>query len=176
MDARKTMQRFLVPSFVVTLVYLFRYRCKVSPRAEVELSPRLRIGQGSQISSFTKIKATDGDLVIGREVHIGTCCFISADAGGVTIGDYSMISPNVCIVGNDYRYDRMDVPVAKQEKTSKGIRIGRDVWIGAGCVVMDGADIADHCIVTPNSVVSGRLEPGAVAQGLPAKPLFVRRP
>lgn len=176
MEARKTIQRFLVPGLVVTLVYLFRFHCKVSPRAEVELSPRLKIGEGSQVGSFTKIKATDGDLTIGREVHIGTCCFISADAGGVTIGDYSMISPNVCIVGNDYRYDRLDMPIQKQEKTSKGIRIGRDVWIGAGCVVMDGADIADHCIVTPNSVVSGKLETGTVAQGLPAKALFVRRP
>lgn len=176
MDARKTIQRFLVPGFVVTLVYLMRFRCKISPRAEVELSPRLTIGEGSQVGSFTKIKATDGDLAIGREVHIGTCCFISAETGGVTIGDYSMISPNVCIVGNDYRYDRLDVPIALQEKTSKGIRIGKDVWIGAGCVVLDGADIADHCIVTPNSVVSGRLEAGTVAQGMPAKALFVRRP
>src|SRR5690606_36942326 len=132
MDARTIARRFLLPSFVVTLVCLFRFRCKVSPRAEVELSPRLRIGEGSQIGSFTKIKAADGDLRIGRDVHIGTCCFISADAGGVTIGDYSMISPNVCIIGNDYRYDRLDVPVALQEKTSKGIRIGRDVWLGAG--------------------------------------------
>lgn len=176
MDARKTLQRFLLPGFAVTVIYYLRFRCMVSPRAEVELSPRLTIGEGSQVGSFTKIKATDGDLTIGREVHIGTCCFISAEAGGVTIGDHSMISPNVCIVGNDYRYDRLDVPVQKQEKTSKGIRIGRDVWIGAGCVVMDGAEIADHCIVSPNSVVSGRLEAGAVAQGMPAKPLFVRRP
>lgn len=175
MNARKILRRFLVPSFVVTLVYWFRYRSKVSPRAEVELSPRLTLGEGSQVGSFTKIKATDGDLAIGRHVHIGSCCFISADAGGVTIGDYSMISPNVCIVGNDYRYDRLDVPVALQEKTSKGIRIGQDVWIGAGCVVTDGADIADHCIVAPNSVVSGRLEPGTIAQGLPARRVFVRR-
>lgn len=175
MEAGKLIRRFLVPSFVVTLIYLFRYRCKVSPRAEVELSPRLTIGEGSQIGSFTKIKATDGDLAIGRNVHVGTCCFISAGAGGVTIGDYSMISPNVCIVGNDYRYDRLDVPIALQEKTSKGIRIGSDVWLGAGCTVTDGADIADHCIVAPNSLVTGRLEAGTVAQGLPARGIFVRR-
>jgi acetyltransferase-like isoleucine patch superfamily enzyme len=175
MRAKKLLRRFLVPPFVVTLVYWFRFRCKVSPRAEVELSPRLRIGRGSQIGSFTKIKATDGDLVIGERVHIATGCFISAEAGGVTIGDYSMIGPNACIIGNDYRYDRMDIPVALQERTSRGIRIGSDVWIGAGCVVTDGADIADHCIVAPNSVVSGRLEAGTIAQGLPARRIFVRR-
>lgn len=175
MDVGKLIQRFLVPSFVVTLIYLLRYRCKVSPRAEVDLTPRLRIGEGSRVSSFVKIKAADGDLTIGRHVDIGTGCFISADEGGVTIGDHSMISPNVCIVGNDYRYDRLDVPISRQGKTSRGIRIGRDVWIGAGCIVVDGADIADHCIVTPNSVVSGKLAAGTVAQGLPARSLFVRR-
>ncbi len=175
MEARKVVQRFLVPAFVVTLYYLLRYRCKISPRAEVELSPRLRIGAGTQISSFTKLKATDGDVTIGSNVHIGTCCFISADAGGVSIGDYSLISPNVCIVGNDYHYDRLDVPIALQGKTSKGIRIGSDVWVGAGSIVMDGADIADHCIVAPSSVVTGRLEAGTVSQGQPARPLFVRR-
>lgn len=175
MKAKKIIQRFLVPSLVVSAIYFFRFGCKVSPRAEVELSPRLRIGEGSQIGSFTKIKATDGDLTIGRHVDIGNCCFISAEAGGVTIGDYSMISPSVCIFGNDYRYDRLDIPVALQEKTSKGIRIGRDVWIGGGCVIMDGAEIADHCIVAPNSVVSGKLDTGTVAQGQPARGLFVRR-
>ena len=56
MNARKVAQRFLVPSFVVTLIYMLRYRCKVSPRAEVELSARLRIGAGTRISSFAKVK------------------------------------------------------------------------------------------------------------------------
>ena len=175
MNARKVAQRFLVPSFVVTLIYMLRYRCKVSPRAEVELSARLRIGAGTRISSFAKVKATDGDLNIGENVDIGPCCFISADAGGVDIGDYSMIGPNTSIIGNDYKYDRLDVPVGLQEKTSKGIRIGKDVWIGAGCVITDGAQIDDHCIVAPNSVVSGKLDARTVAQGQPARPLFVRR-
>jgi len=174
-SVRKIAQRFLVPSFVVTLVYLGKYGCKISPRAEVELSKRLRIGRGTEIGSFTKIKATDGDLSIGENVSIGTGCFISADAGGIEVGDYSMIGPNVCIVGNDYRYDKLDTPVALQEKTSKGIVIGRDVWIGVGCAIMDGVTVGDHCIVAPNSVVTSSLPANSIAQGAPAKPIFERR-
>jgi len=172
---RKVVQRFLVPSFVVTLVYLQKYGCKISPRAEVELSKRLRIGRGTEIGSFTKIKATDGDLNIGENVSIGTGCFISADEGGVEIGDYSMIGPNVCIVGNDYRYDKLDTPVALQEKTSKGIVIGKNVWIGVGCAIMDGVSVGDNCIVAPNSVVTSSLPACSVAQGAPAKRIFERR-
>lgn len=175
MNLRKVIQRFLVPSSVVTLIYLWKYRCKVSPRAEVELSKRLKIGPGTEIGSFTKIKATDGDLIIGEKVSIGTGCFISADEGAVQIGDYTMVGPNVCIVGNDYRYDKLDVPIAQQEKTSKGIVIGKDVWIGVGCAIMDGVTVGDHCIIAPNSVVTKSLPARSIAQGVPATPIFERR-
>jgi len=175
MKLKKIAQRFLVPSFVVTAIYACKYRCMVSHRAEVELSPLLRIGKGTQISSFTKIKATDGPLEIGSHVSIGTNCFISADRGGVTIGDYCMISPNVTIIGNNYRYDRLDVPICRQEKTSKGITIGNNVWIGSGVAVLDGARIGDGAIIAPNSVVSGKVGENAIVQGNPAKVVFVRR-
>lgn len=175
MNLRKVVQRFLIPSSIVTLVYLRKFGCKISPRAEVELSKRLKIGRGTEIGSFTKIKATDGDLSIGTDVSIGTGCFISADEGGVYIGDFTMIGPNVCIVGNDYRYDKLDIPIAHQEKTSKGIKIGKDVWIGVGCAIMDGVSIGDQCIVAPNSVVTKSLPARSIAQGVPATPVFERR-
>ncbi|HET7314094.1 acyltransferase [Salinisphaera sp.] len=174
MKLRQIIQRFLIPGFVISLIYFIRYRCTVSPRAEVELSPNLRIGRGTLVSSFVKIKATNGDLIIGNHATIATGCFIAADAGAVTIGDHAIIGPNVCIVGVNYRYDRLDVPIALQGGTSKGIRIGNDVWIGAGTVIIDGAHIGDHCIVKTNSVVSGTLEPNTIAQGQPARPVSVR--
>jgi acetyltransferase-like isoleucine patch superfamily enzyme len=175
MTPRQMLQRF-APPVVVTLVYWLKFRCRVSPRAEVELTSRLRIGRGTRISSFAKIKATNGDLTIGREVSIGSNCFISADPGGVTIGDYTLISPNVCIIGSNYRYDRLDVPICQQGVVSKGVHIGQDVWIGAGCVITDGVTIGDHCIVTPNSVVSRSLPAGTIAGGSPASEIFQRRP
>ena len=175
MKLRKIIQRFLVPSSIVTLIYLYKFGCKISPRAEVELSKNLKIGTGTEIGSFTKIKATSGELVIGKNVSVGTGCFIAAEAGGVKIGDYCMIGPNVCIIGNDYRYDRLDVPVAKQDKISKGIVIGNDVWIGAGCSIIDGVTIGDHCIIAPNSVVTKSIQPGYIAQGFPAEVIFERR-
>lgn len=175
MKLKAVAQRFLVPGVLVTLIYFVRYRCLISPRAEVELTPNLRIGRRTQISSFVKIKATAGKLTIGHDVDIGSGCFIAADAAGVTIGNHAMIGPNVTIAGVNYRYDRLDVPIAEQGRTSKGIRIGDDVWIGAGSAILDGATIGDHCIISPNSVVSGTLGPGSIAQGAPARTVFVRR-
>jgi acetyltransferase-like isoleucine patch superfamily enzyme len=176
MRATALIRRFFVPSFAVTILCWFRFRCFVSPRAEVELSPLLKIGKGTQIGSFTKLKAAEGPMEIGEHVVIGTGCCISSDKGGVEIGDYSMCGPNVSIVGNSYRYDRTDIPMALQEKNSEGIRIGRDVWIGAGATVLDGARIGEGAIVSAGSLLNGEVQPYTVVVGVPARPIAVRGP
>jgi len=169
-------RRFLIPGFVVTLRAYFKYGCLVSPKAEVEITPHLRIGRRAVVGSFTKIKASDGPLHIGAQVEIANGCVITSHTAGTWIGDDSLIGPNVSIIGNNYRYDRLDIPIRLQEKVSqKGIRIGANVWIGANCVILDGADIGDGSIVTPGSVVAARLPENSIAQGNPAKVIFTRR-
>ena len=86
-----------------------------------------------------------------------------------------MMGPFTSVIGNNYRYERLDVPISLQPKTSKGIKIGEGAWIGANTVILDGAKIGNGVIVTPNSVVSGRVKDNLVIQGNPAKPIFKRR-
>ena len=175
MKLATALKRFFVPPFIVTGVYLLKYRCRVSPKAEVDLSEFLVIGKDTQIGSFCKIKAADGPLVIGSNVSIATGCFISSYTGGVEIGEFSMLGPNVTIIGNNYRFDRLDIPMCLQEKTSKGIKIGRDVWIGAGASILDGAEIGNGVIIAANAVVSTKIPDHSIVQGNPAKIIFQRR-
>jgi acetyltransferase-like isoleucine patch superfamily enzyme len=168
-------RRFLLPPFLVSLYAWLRYGCRVSPRAEVEWSANLRVGSGVNISSFCKIKCADGPLTIGEGTQIAPGCFITAHPGGLTIGRDCLIGPNATIAANSYRYDDLDVPIRLQQQVSAGIRIGDNVWIAAGCVVLDGAEIGSGTIVTPNSVVSGRVPANSVLQGNPAKVIFTRR-
>ena len=42
------------------------------------------------------------------------------------------------------------------------IRIGKNVWIGAGSMILKGACIEDGCIIAAGSVVKGRVEKGNV--------------
>src|SRR5436305_10895012 len=176
MRAGTVVRRFLTPGWLVTLLAWLRYRCLVSPRAEVELTAHLRLGRGAVIGSFTKVKATDGPLLIGEHVEIASHCVITSHTAGVTIGDDTMIGPNVSIIGNNYRYDRLDVPIRLQDKVStRGVRIGNDVWIGAGCVILDGADVGSGSILAPGSVVAGPLPPNSIASGNPARVIFTRR-
>jgi acetyltransferase-like isoleucine patch superfamily enzyme len=176
MNVLTILRRFLTPRLLITLWGYLKYGCMISPKAEVEITSKLSIGRGSIISSFTKVKSADGPLRIGRNVEISNGCVISSFTAGTYIGDDCLIGPNCSIIGNNYHYDRLDVPIRLQGKFStKGIRIGENVWLGSGCVVLDGADIGAGTIVTPNSVISGRIPENSVAQGNPAKVIFTRR-
>jgi acetyltransferase-like isoleucine patch superfamily enzyme len=171
-----TLLRRFSPRPVVTLLAYRRFRCFVSPRAEVELSAFLEIGAGTTVGSFTKIKASDGPLHIGENVQISTGCCITSHAAGVTIGDDCLIGPNVSILGNNYRYDDLSLPIRLQGTVSaRGIRIAADVWIGAGCCLLEGADVGPGSILAPNSVVAGPIPPGSIVQGNPAAVIFTRR-
>ena len=168
-------RRFLVPAPFVSLWYLFKFGCLISFRSEVELSPNLKIGRKTVIGAFSKIKADRGPVVIGEQVDIAAGCQIFVGEGGITIGRDSLIGPNVTIVGVNYSYDSLDVPLRLQARQSKGIVVGPNVWVGAGACILDGTSIGTGVIVTPNSVVSAKIPANAIVQGNPAKVIFIRR-
>jgi acetyltransferase-like isoleucine patch superfamily enzyme len=169
-------RRFLVPGFAVSTYAFLKSRAVISTRAEVELSRNLRLGRKTTVSSFCKIKVTDGSLITGEHCGFGTGCFISAGEGGIEMGDHVICGPNVVLIASNYRYERIGVPLEEQGQTSLGIRIGRNVWIGANSVILDGSEIGDNSIIVANSMVNRRFPPNAIIQGNPAKVVLQRRP
>ena len=167
--------RFLLPPPVLTLFAYARYGVLISPRSEVEWSANFNVEKGVKIASFCKVKSSSGPLSIGSGTEIAPFSFVASQAGGLSIGRDCMIGPSATIVANGYQYDDLEVPVKYQDKTSLGIRIGNDVWIAAGAVILDGAEIGSGSIITPNSVVSGRIPKNSIVQGSPGKVIFTRR-
>jgi acetyltransferase-like isoleucine patch superfamily enzyme len=171
---RRVVQRFLTPPLLVTLYYWLRDHATVSFRAEVEATRNLRFGRGCTVSSFVKIKATDGVISIGERSGFATGCFVSAGRKGMRIGRNVLFGPNVTVLGQTYVYDDLDVPFEDQGTISKGIRIGNNVWIGAGSVIADGAVLGDNTVVVANSLVTRRYPPNVIIQGAPAKVIMRR--
>jgi acetyltransferase-like isoleucine patch superfamily enzyme len=167
-------RRFLIPAPIVSLLCWLKFGARVSPRAEVELGPGLRLGRGVNISSFTKVKAS-GPMIVGDHTSIATGCFIGAGSGGLHIGDNCLIGPNCVIITSEYRDTQLGVPLRLQGHVSRGTRIGRNVLVGANSVILDGAQVGDEVIVSAGSVVSGRIPDAVVVAGNPARVVFKRR-
>lgn len=170
----KLLRRFLTPQIVSCFYYFLNYRGKISPKSEVEVSANFTMGPGCTVGSFTKIKASDGPLQMGERCGIANGCFIAAGAGGIRIGDNFICGPNVVITANNYVYNELNVHLEDQGQTSKGIKIGNNVWIGAGSVILDGTILGDNTIVVANSLVNRRYPANSILQGNPAKVLMKR--
>lgn len=50
-----------------------------------------------------------------------------------------------------------------------GVRIGEDVWIGAGAGVTDGVTIGEHAVVGMHAVVTRDVPAWAIVAGVPAR-------
>lgn len=88
----------------------------------------------------------------------GRCAFaqgtIIHGGGGVTIGANVITGANCYIVASNHRFESPEYPIMLQGDRRKGIKIGRNVWIGGQVVVLDGVDIGDNCVIGAGSVVT----------------------
>ncbi len=107
------------------------------------------------------------DLVAGPYVFVGSGTQIYSM---VSIGDYSMIGPDVLIIGGDHRFDIINCPmIFSGRDLQKKTIIGKDVWIGARSIINRGVVIGDGAIIAANSVVTKNVEPFSIVGGSPAK-------
>ena len=50
------------------------------------------------------------------------------------------------------------------------MRIGSDVWIGGGAIILPGVTIGDGAVIGAGSVVTRDVAPGVTVTGNPARP------
>lgn len=151
-------RRFLLPQIVVCVIAYLRYGAKIDVRSEVELSPLLSLGKSVKIGQRAKIKASEGRICIGARTVVGAGAVIGGHVHGVIIGEDCVIGAGATIMGVNYRYDRLDLPIREQGLVSKGpVLIGDNVRIGEGAVILDATDIESGALVAPRAVVSGKI-------------------
>lgn len=81
-----------------------------------------------------------------------------------------MLANNVSIIGGDHKYDIPGLPIIFSGRSSLASTIiGKDVWIGAHCIIKAGVQIGDGAIVAMGSVVVTDIDPFSIYAGVPAK-------
>ena len=90
---------------------------------------------------------------------------------GVTALAYALAHLTLYAFDHGIEADR---PIREQRVRSRGITIGRDVWIGARAGVTDGVTIGDGAVVAMGAVVTHDVPPLVVVGGVPARVLKSR--
>jgi serine acetyltransferase len=132
------------------------------------LGGRVLISGAVIISDGVIIAPYGGSIEIGAHAYIGPYCVLYGH-GGLTIGRNTMIGAHTIIVPANHGIARLDMPMGSQPLTKKGIAIGEDVWIGAGCKVLDGVHIGNGAVIGAGSVVTKDIDAYLIALGVPAK-------
>ncbi len=151
-------------------------KCSLHPDAYIgyqEHGGSITLGNKVNIKHGCVIRTCTGDIKIGNNVSIGYYSIIHA-LGGVTIGNNTMISPNVQIYAQAHGIEKEKL-MREQKQTSKGIKIGFDCWIGAGAIICDGVRIGNGVVVGAGAVVTKNLASYQIYGGNPARKIGERK-
>jgi len=135
------------------------YRCAFQRPRDISISAGVKIaGSVIFVSEFSGAvaKVCEG-VQICDGVHID-------HSGGLTIGPNSLISEGVRIYTHSHGHDPRSSPVPLEKK------IGGNVWIGVGALVLEGCRvIVDDVVIAAGSVVTKDIQEKGVYGGVPAK-------
>lgn len=151
-----------------------------------KLGYRTSIGENSVIKECT----FENNVVINRRNYINNTTIGAFSYTGINtiinfsvIGKFCSIARNVDIGGFDHEYTHISMmPLFRliqgvqgggtlQTTPSMGKHntIGNDVWISAGAIILNKADIGDGAVVGAGAVVTKDVPPYAIVTGIPAK-------
>ena len=105
--------------------------------------------------TFISISSTvDSSSKLGRYIYIAKRVIISNSS----IGNYSSIGPDVKIGLGEHNYraisTSMRISINESDLLEGECVIGKDVWIGAGAVILRGVKVGDGAVVGANAVVT----------------------
>lgn len=132
------------------------------------------LGDGVVINRSCMLKAKTGSIHVGARTNIGSNSVLVSLAG-IEIGESVLVAGGCYINAGGYYTDDLSRPMAEQGvKTNGPIKIGDDVWVGTGAIILDGVTIGSHAVIGAGAVVNKDVPEGAIVAGIPARLLKQR--
>ena len=108
----------------------------------------------------------------GFNIHIGNDFYanfdcVMLDGGGIEIGDHVLFGPRVGIYTTRHAFDAKER--AAGACFARPVKIGNNVWIGAGVHIDCGVAIGDNSIIGAGSVITRDIPANVVAAGVPCR-------
>ncbi|MBO9709637.1 MAG: sugar O-acetyltransferase [Caulobacter sp.] len=158
----------IVADHEAAVAWMARYNAPDLPVSERHALLREGLGQvGERVMIRPPFHCDYGyNIAIGEGAFLNFNCVI-LDVTHVTIGAGCQIGPHVQIYAADHPRD----PAERRTGIEFGrpVRIGSNVWIGGGSIVVPGVTIGDDAIIGAGSVVTRDVPAGATVVGNPAR-------
>jgi acetyltransferase-like isoleucine patch superfamily enzyme len=140
---------------------------------EIGKDARVVLGRWSWLGHGTKVRAHEGEVVIGAKSVLGQECTISAYQH-VSIGRECIVADRVMLIDFDHGVVEVERPIRLQGIYKRDVHVGHNVWLGYGACILRGVTVGDNCVIGTNSVVTKDVPENAVVAGAPARVLRMR--
>ena len=146
----------------------------VGDRSRVDYPAGVSIGTRVTLEADVWLKLVNPSA----RVQIGEFSFVGRGseldvADSIVVGANSLIAPRVFITDHSHNTGP-DQPIAIQGCSSGRVKIGDDVWLGTGVVVLPGVEIGDGAVVGAGAVVRQSIPAGEIWAGVPARKIRER--
>lgn len=136
-------------------------------RPQLHIAGSMRVGErfnvrGDQFPAQITVRP-------GGRLEIGDRCFLNQGAN-VLAAEHVVIGPD-CQIGDLAAIRDTDTHPVEPGKPAKvaPVRLGRNVWVGRGALIMPGVTIGDHAVVAAGAVVTSDVPAATVVVGVPAR-------
>jgi acetyltransferase-like isoleucine patch superfamily enzyme len=124
---------------------------------------------GSQVIFRSVLHQTSFEIRKGALLAVGDNCFFNEGVNlcattRIEIGAHCLIGDRVMLIDSTFH----DVSPVRPVKNAP-ILLGRNVWVGFGCIILPGVAIGDHAVIAAGSIVTKSVPARSVASGAPAR-------
>jgi len=121
------------------------------------------------------ITARGGRIIFGKNFSANEQVILNADIGGnIVFGENCLVGPRAIFRTSNHNYADFTKIISDQGHKWANITIGKDVWIGAGVIVLPGVTIGDRSVIGAGAVVTKNIPDNSIAVGVPAKVIKTR--
>ena len=113
-----------------------------------------------------------GKVTLGEKTSIWYNCVLRGDGNYIKVGKYTNIQDgSVVHISKDYETIIGDYVTVGHKAIVHACKIGNNVLVGMGAIILDGAEIEDNVLIGAGSIVTPgkKIPSGSLVLGSPAR-------
>lgn len=131
------------------------------------------LADGCAVYRGATVLTGPGVLRMGRRSHLAGGVYVNALQAGVHIGDGTAVGPYAVLLS--YSNAVALGQSIDEARVAADLRIGDDVFVGAGAILLPGVSIGNGAVIAAGAVVRQDVGPGEIVGGIPARRLGARQ-
>jgi acetyltransferase-like isoleucine patch superfamily enzyme len=135
---------------------------------KIILGDCVKIGAYSNLLSTSHFSKYGKGLKMGNNSAVGDFTHFGAP-GGIEIGNDVIMGSYVSFHSENHNFSDTTKLIREQGVTSKGIKLGNNIWVGAKVTFLDGCEVGSNSVVAAGAVVNGIYPENSIIGGVPAK-------